>query len=72
LLLPLMEERELVEIDRLVAAAAATGPAAQDGLQQQHRLRQRQTGRRALGRRRSSVRKAWAQVTSAVWWWKPR
>src|SRR3954462_5874036 len=72
LLLPRMEERELAQVNWLMAAAAAAGPAAQDGLQQQHRLRQRQTGRRARGRRRSSVRKAWAQVTSAVWWWKPR
>jgi len=32
LLLALMEERELVEVDGLVAGAAATGPAAQDGL----------------------------------------
>jgi hypothetical protein len=37
----LVEERELVEIDGLVAGAAAAGPAAQDGLQEQHRLRQR-------------------------------
>jgi hypothetical protein len=30
--LSLMEERELVELDGLVAGAAAAGPAAQDGL----------------------------------------
>ena len=72
MLLAAVEERELVEVDGLSAGAAAAGPAAQDGLQEQHRLRQRQAGRWALGRRRSSVRKAWAQVTSAVWWWKPR
>jgi len=72
LLLTSCEELELVEVDVLVAGAAAVGPAAQDGLQEQHRLRQCQAGRRALGHRRSSVRKACAQVTSAVWWWKPR
>jgi hypothetical protein len=37
----MMEERELVEVDGLLAGAAAAGPAAQDGLQEQHRLRQR-------------------------------
>jgi hypothetical protein len=36
-----MEERELVEVDALLAGSAATGPAAQDGLEEQHRLRQR-------------------------------
>jgi hypothetical protein len=36
-----MEERELVEVDGLVAGAAAADPAAQDGLEEQHRLRQR-------------------------------
>jgi hypothetical protein len=41
LLLTLTEERQLVEVDGLVAGAAAAGPAAQDGLQEQHRLRQR-------------------------------
>jgi hypothetical protein len=41
LLLTLTEERELVEGDGLVAGAAAAGPAAQDGLQEQYRLRQR-------------------------------
>jgi len=66
-----MEEGELVEVDGLLAGAAAAGPAAQDGLKQQHRLRQRQAGRGAFGSSRSSVRKAWAQVTSAQWWWKP-
>jgi hypothetical protein len=35
-----MEEDELVEVDGLGAGAAAAGPAAQDGLQQQHRLRE--------------------------------
>jgi hypothetical protein len=39
--LPAVEEGELVEVDVLVAVAAAAGPAAQDGLQKQHRLRQR-------------------------------
>jgi hypothetical protein len=32
LLLAPMEERELVEVDWLLAGAAAAGPAAQDGL----------------------------------------
>jgi hypothetical protein len=41
LLLPSREEDELVEVDVLVAGAAAAGPAAQDGLQEQHGLRQR-------------------------------
>jgi len=36
-----MEERELVEVDVLIAGSAAAGPAAQDGLQEQHRLRER-------------------------------
>jgi hypothetical protein len=40
LLLTLAEERELAEVDELIAGAAAAGPAAKDGLQQQHRLRQ--------------------------------
>jgi hypothetical protein len=72
LLLTTREEDELVEVDGLLAGAAAAGLAAQHGLQEQHRLWQRQAGRWACGRRRSSVRKACAQVTSAVWWWKPR
>src|SRR5207244_4577996 len=72
LLLTTRDEGELVEVDLLVAGAAATGPAAQDGLEEQHRLRQCQAGRGAFGSSRSSVRKAWAQVTSAQWWWKPR
>jgi hypothetical protein len=67
-----MEECELLEVDGLVAGSATAGPAAQDGLQEQDRLRQCQAGRGAFGSSRSSVRKAWAQVTSAVWWWKPR
>ena len=41
LLLTLVEEQELVEVDGLSAGAAAAGPAAQDGLQQQHGLRER-------------------------------
>jgi hypothetical protein len=41
------------------------------GLEQERRLGRRQGGRGAFGSRRSSVRKAWVQVTSAVWWWKP-
>jgi hypothetical protein len=41
LLLALMEERELVEVDGLATGSAAAGPAAQHGLQEQHRLRQR-------------------------------
>jgi hypothetical protein len=71
LLLTAWDEDELVEVDWLIAGAAAAGPAAQDGLQEQHRLRQCQASRRAGGHRRSRVRTAGAQVTSAVWWWKP-
>jgi hypothetical protein len=41
LLLTPVEEGELVEIDWLSAGSAAAVPAAQDGLQEQHRLRQR-------------------------------
>jgi hypothetical protein len=40
LLLAAVEEGELVEVDGLTAGATAAGPAAQDGLQEQHRLRQ--------------------------------
>jgi len=36
-----MEECELVEVDGLLAGSAAAGPTAQDGLQQQHGLRER-------------------------------
>ena len=61
-----MKQHELVQIDGLVAGAAAAGPTVQHGLQEQHRLRQRQAGRGAFGSRRSKVRKAWAQVTRAV------
>ena len=41
------------EVDGLVAGAAAAGPAAQDGLQEQHRLRECQAGRGAVGHSRS-------------------
>jgi hypothetical protein len=41
LLLATVEEGELFDVDGLVAGSAAAGPAAEDGLQQQHRLRQR-------------------------------
>jgi len=41
LLLAAVDERELFEIDGLVAGSAAAGPAAEDGLQEQHRLGQR-------------------------------
>ena len=72
LLLTAGEEDELVEVDGLVACAAVAVPTAQEGLQEQHRLRECQAGRRAFGHIRSSARKACAQVTSAQWWWKPR
>ena len=71
LLLTSVDEVELFEVDGLVACAAAVGPVAQDGLEEQHGLRECQAGRWALGHRRSIVRKAWAQVTRAQWWWKP-
>jgi hypothetical protein len=67
LLLTPVWERELREVDGLLAGSASSGPAAQDGLEEQHRLRERQAGCGAFGSSRSSVRKAWAQVTSAVW-----
>jgi hypothetical protein len=41
LLLPVVKEWELIQIDELLAGAAAAGPAAEDGLQEQHRPRQR-------------------------------
>jgi hypothetical protein len=71
LLLALGEEAELVEVDGLAAGAAAAVPTLEDGLHQQHRLWECQAGRWAFGSRRSSVRKAWAAVTRAVWWCQP-
>ena len=68
MLLPAGEEDELVEVDGLMAGAAVAVPTAQEGLQEQHCLRECQAGRRAFGHIRSSVRKACAQVTSAQWW----
>lgn len=65
------EEFELVEVDGLVAGSATAGPASQDGLHEQHRLWECQAGRGAFGSSRSRVRKPWATVTRAVWWWKP-
>ena len=61
----------MVEVDGLGAGAAAAGLAAWDGLEEQLGLWECQAGRGAFGSSRSSVRKACAQVTSAVWWWKP-
>src|SRR5450432_1443749 len=61
-------QREIVEIDWLLAGGAAAGPALPDGLQQQHRLRECQSGRWRFGSARSSVRKPWAAVTSVQWW----
>jgi hypothetical protein len=40
LLLTAVEEGELVEVDFLFAGAAAAGPTAQDGLEEQHGLRE--------------------------------
>ncbi len=71
LLLALGEECELVEVDGLVAGSAAAVPTLEDGLEEQHRLGECQAGRRAFGSSRSSVRKAWAAVTRAVWWYQP-
>jgi hypothetical protein len=66
------EEGELVEVDGLVAGSALAVPTLEDGLEEPHRLWQCQAGRGAFGSWRSRVRKAWAQVTSAVWWCQPR
>jgi hypothetical protein len=66
LLLTSDREFELFEVDVLVAGSATAGPAAQDGLEEQHRLWECQAGRGAFGSSRSRVRKAWAQVTRAV------
>jgi hypothetical protein len=41
LLLTSIEEQKLLEVDGLGAGAAAAGPTAENGLQQQHRLRER-------------------------------
>jgi hypothetical protein len=38
-------EGQVGKLDGLATGAAATGPALQDGLQQQHGLRERQAGR---------------------------
>ncbi len=58
LLLAAWDEEELVEVDGLLAGSAAAGPAAEDGLEEQHRLRQCQAGRGAFGSSLSSVRNA--------------
>lgn len=62
-----MKQYQLLEVDGLITGSAAAVPTPQKGLQEQHRLRQRQTGRRTFGESRSKVRKAWAQVTRAQW-----
>jgi hypothetical protein len=67
LLLPSVEERELLEVHGLSAGSAAAVPTAQQWLQELNRLRECQAGRGAFGQSRSSVRKACAQVTSAQW-----
>jgi hypothetical protein len=41
LLLAPVEEGELLEVDGLLAGSASSGPAAEDGLQEQHGLRER-------------------------------
>ena len=58
LLLPSVEECELLKVYGLVAGSAAAVPTAHDGLQEQHRLRECQAGRDAFGSRRSVVRNA--------------
>ena len=62
---------ELFEVDGLVTGSATAGPTAQDGLNEQHRLRECQAGRGAFGSWRSRVRNPWATVTRAVWWCQP-
>jgi len=54
-------------VDCLATGSAAAVPTAQEGLQEQHRLRERQAGRRTSRQSRLRVSKAWAQVTSAQW-----
>jgi hypothetical protein len=43
--LGVVAQRELVEIDRLLAGVTAAGPALEKGLEQEDRLRERQAGR---------------------------
>ena len=66
LLLPSMEQNQLVEADRLVRGSAAAGPTAQDRLQYQHCLRECQAGRWTFGESRSKVRKACAGDQGAM------
>jgi hypothetical protein len=64
-------ERQEAEINELPAGLAAAGPALEDRLHQQHRLRECQADRGRKGFSRSSVRNPCDAVTSAVWWCHP-
>jgi hypothetical protein len=55
------------EVDRLLAGGAAAGPAAQQRLEQQDCLGERQAGRWRFGSARSRVRNPCAAITSAQW-----
>ncbi len=67
LVLGCVAEGQVGEFYRLAAGVAVAGPAVEDGFEQADRLGECEARRRAFGSRRSSVRKAWAVVTSAVW-----
>ena len=60
-------EGNVIDVDRLLAGGAAAGPALEERLQEQDRLRECQAGRWRFGCWRSRVRKPCAAVTSAVW-----
>jgi hypothetical protein len=60
-------QRQIIEVNGLVAGGAVAGPALEEGLQEQHGLFECQAGRGGFGFCRSRVRKPCAAVTRAVW-----